>query len=81
MGPSAVILDPLSNIYVSDTLNHRSQFFLTNQTNGSTLCGITGFNWNTNQLLNYLQGIKLDVQLNLYVADTLNHRVQKFLRY
>jgi sugar lactone lactonase YvrE len=79
--PSTVILDPLGNVYVSDNANQRIQFFLTNQTNGTTLAGITGISGDTDDLLDYPQGITFDAQLNLYVADSGNQRVQKFLRY
>ena len=80
-GPSTVILDPLGNIYVSDSTNNRIQSFLANQTNATTLAGVTGVSGNTSNLLNYPLGIAFDAQLNLYVADSNNQRVQKFPRY
>jgi len=80
-GPSTVILDPLGNVYVSDSSNNRVQSFLLNQINGSTLAGITGINGSANNLLDYPLGITFDAQLNLYVADSGNQRVQKFSRY
>jgi hypothetical protein len=80
-GPSTVILDPLGNVYVSDSTNNRIQSFLANQTNGTTLAGITGTNGSANNLLSNPLGITFDAQLNLYVADSNNQRIQKFPRY
>lgn len=79
--PTAVVLDPFGNTYVSDSANHRIQFFSPYEGNGTTLEGITGISGNNNNMLDYPQGITFDIQLNLYVADSLNQRVQKFLRY
>ncbi len=80
-GPSTVILDPFGNVYVSDSSNNRIQSFLVDQTNGTTLAGITGVNGSANNLLDNPLGITFDGQLNLYVADSNNQRVQKFSRY
>jgi len=80
-GPFGLTLDPLGNLYVADTNNHRIQFFPREQIRGRTIAGVAGV---PSSNPNYLRGpysIILDNQLNLYVADTGNHRVQKFLRY
>lgn len=79
--PSDVILDPMGNIYVADYHNNRIQFFLGGSSNGITIAGITNVSGANSILLNRPWSVKLDNQLNLYVADTYNHRVQKFLRY
>ena len=81
--PNEVTFDPMGNMYVADRQNQRIQFFYANQSNGTTIAGIlnvTGTNANT---LNRPRprSVRLDNQLNLYVADTGNHRIQKFLRY
>jgi filamentous hemagglutinin family protein len=84
---SRLTLDPSlplsssSNVYVSDSSNNRIQSFLVDQTNGTTLAGITGVNGSANNLLDNPLGITFDGQLNLYVADSNNQRVQKFSRY
>ena len=80
-GPCGVILDPLGNIYVADTANSRIQFFLAGQTNGTTIAGVTGVSGSTDLLLSGPYAVTLDSDNNLYVADTSNHRIQKFPSY
>ena len=79
--PFDVTLDPMGNIYVADRYNHRIQFVLAGQTNGTTIAGVTGVSGSTSTLLNNPLSLALDSQLNLYVADSYNYRVQKFPRY
>mgnify|MGYP001028116204 FL=1 len=79
--PTDVTLDPMGNIYIADYNNHRIQFFAIDQSNGSTIAGMTSTLGNTSDLLNLPFSIDLDSQLNLYVADSANHRIQKFVRY
>ena len=79
--PQDVTLDPMGNIYVADTGNQRIQFFSVGQSNGITVAGITGTTGNTSTLLKSPYGVTLDNQLNLYVSDSANHRIQKFQRY
>ena len=79
--PVGVSLDPMGNIYVVDAGNHRIQFFLSGQSVGRTIAGITDV-YGTNMTLLYLPyWVALDNQLNLYVCDTHNDRVQMFKRY
>jgi sugar lactone lactonase YvrE len=80
-GPLDVTLDSMGNVYVADCNNYRVQFFLAGQTNGTTIAGITGSSGNTAQLLDAPYSVALDSQLNLYVSDHNNHRVQKFISY
>ncbi|CAF0738062.1 unnamed protein product [Rotaria sordida] len=79
--PTDVILDSMGNIYVVDMGNNRIQFFSYDQSNGTTIAGVTASNGNDSILLNNPYSVALDNQFNLYVADTYNHRVQKFLQY
>ncbi|CAF0905321.1 unnamed protein product [Rotaria sordida] len=79
--PIGVMLDPMKNVYVIDRNNHRVQLFLTDQLNGITIAGVTGLNGSNATLLYYPYAVIFDAELNLYVADRYNHRVQKFLRY
>ncbi len=79
--PVGVTMDPMGNIYVADSGNHRIQFFLAGQSNATTITGTTGISGiNANQL-SFPYWVILDNQLNLYVSDTFNNRVQKFVRY
>jgi hypothetical protein len=78
--PRDVTFDRMGNMFVADKFNHRIQFFMVGQTNGITIAGITGISGVNSTLLNSPHSIELDNQLNLYVADSLNHRIQKFVR-
>jgi len=79
--PSDVMLDPMGNIYVSDRYSHRIQWFMNGESNGRTIAGVVENKGNNSTLLNGPSSIALDGQLNLYVVDLNNHRIQKFLRY
>ena len=76
-----MIFDPMGNMYVADRNNHRIQFFMLKEYVGKTIAGTTGVVGINASLFNYPWCVKLDNQLNLYVADANNHRIQKFLRY
>ena len=79
--PFALTIDPMGNLYVADSGNHRIQFFSLGQAEGRTIAGITGVQGSSSTLLRSPFAITLDNQLNLYIGDTGGHRVQKFLRY
>lgn len=79
--PMDIALDSMGNTYVADRANHRIQFFADGAVNGTTIAGISGVSGNSTTTLSTPWGVGLDSQMNVYVADTLNHRVQKFLRY
>jgi len=79
--PIEATLDPMGNLYVADRNNNRIQFFYAGQLNASTIAGITRVNGTNATTLAAPWSLRLDSQLNLYVADTYNHRIQKFLRY
>jgi hypothetical protein len=78
--PAGVTFDSWGNMYVADTYNHRIQFFLAGQSSGTTIAGVATTRGNSSTLLNFPYNLILDANLNLYVADSMNHRVQKFLR-
>ena len=80
-GPLGFTFDPMGNLYVVDMYNHRIQFFFVNQLNGTTIAGVTSESGSNSTLLNHPYDVILDSQLNIYVSDNQNHRVQKFLRY
>lgn len=79
--PVGLTMDPMGNIYVADSDNHRIQFFPAGQSNGITIAGISGISGTNSTHLNTPYWIILDRQLNIYISDTLNNRIQKFLRY
>ena len=80
-GPFAFTIDPMGNMYVADSSNHRIQFFSLGQAEGRTIAGITGVPGSNSTLLNGPCGITFDNQLHLYVANIWGNHVQKFLRY
>ena len=79
--PAGVIMDPMGHIYVTDMNNNRIQFFDHDESDGITIAGFSGLGNNNATGLNLPRAVRLDTQLNLYVADTGHHRIQKFLRY
>jgi len=79
--PRGVTMDPMGHIYVVDTRNNRIQFFDHDGSDGVTIAGFSGLGNNNATALNAPRAVRLDTQLNLYVADTNHHRIQKFLRY
>lgn len=79
--PVGITMDPMGNIYVADSQNHRIQQFLVGESNGTTIAGITGSPGTASNQLSAPYWVTFDNQLNMYVADNLNQRVQKYLRY
>ena len=79
--PAEATFDPIGNLYVADTYNNRIQFFYTGQLNGTTIAGVPGVFAANATTLAVSCSVRLDSQLNLYVADSNNNRIQKFLRY
>ena len=77
--PVGVTLDSVGNVYVADRDNHRIQFFLAGQSIGRTIAGVTNTPGNSSTLLNSPYSMVLDGQLNLYVTDSYNHRIQEFI--
>lgn len=79
--PVGLTFDQWGNLYVADCYNHRIQFFANGGQTGTTIVGLVGQQGSSSSLLNYPYFVYLDGNLNLYVADGGNHRIQKFLRY
>ncbi|CAF4677548.1 unnamed protein product, partial [Rotaria sp. Silwood2] len=79
--PYDVTLDSWGNVYVADTYNNRIQFFLAGHSNGTAIAGDTNVYRSNSTLLSCPYSLVLDAQLNLYVSDSLNFRIQKFAHY
>jgi sugar lactone lactonase YvrE len=78
--PQDIIFDGVGNLYVSDNVNHRVQFFppgSTSATAGITVAG-TGKSGTGVIQLKYPVGLSMDEGGYLYVADTYNERIQRF---
>lgn len=79
--PTSVATDIYGNFWVVDNNNHRIQFYCRsapNTTVGRTVAG--GSPGTAANQLNYPVGMAFDANLNLYVSDTSNHRIQRFQR-
>jgi sugar lactone lactonase YvrE len=80
--PSAVAVDVLRNLYIADTRNNRIRRVDTDR-RISTIAGTgsPGFSGDGGPAvaaqLNQPLGVAVDVQGNLYIADTLNQRIRK----
>lgn len=79
--PRDVTVDWMGNVYVVDKGSHRIQFFKAGESNATTIAGVTSISGNNATLLQIPYSLAVDSQLNLYVADTYNFRIQKFLRH
>jgi len=79
--PLGLTLDPMGNLYVTDSANYRVQFFRAGSFVGQTIAGMVRINGTNSTLLNRPYWVALDSQLNLYVSDTYNYRIQMFKRY
>ncbi|CAF4883594.1 unnamed protein product, partial [Rotaria socialis] len=80
--PVAVKMDSVANLFIVDNNNHRIQLYCRYpfvNTTGRTIAG-TGVLGASATQLDYPAGVALDSSLNLYVADTSNNRIQKFMR-
>jgi len=85
MNPYGIALDASGNIYIADYKNHRIQKWEPGASEGVTVAGGNSEVDNkrnydrsaSNQLHNPI-GITLDADGNIYIADTGNHRIQKW---
>ncbi|OLE40274.1 MAG: hypothetical protein AUG16_04860 [Thaumarchaeota archaeon 13_1_20CM_2_39_20] len=84
--PASVALDSSGNIYVADSGNERIQKFSSSGQYMSTLgasgpymsSGMSSNYGSDNSHFNTPESVALDSSGNIYVADTYNHRIQKF---
>jgi trimeric autotransporter adhesin len=80
--PQGVAVDALGNIYIADTWNHRIRMVTKSSGVISTVAGngTRGYSGDgglaTLAALNIPRGIALDRSGNIYIADTLNHRIR-----
>jgi DNA-binding beta-propeller fold protein YncE len=79
--PVGITLDPMGNLYVADSGNHRIQFFMVGQSSGKTIAEVSTTYGTFSSFLYTPYWSILDNQLNFYVVDTVKYRIQKFLHY
>jgi DNA-binding beta-propeller fold protein YncE len=80
--PRHIYLDENNAVlYVADTLNHRIlKIFLNGNSTAQTVAGIFGVSGNTANKLNRPAGVYVSrIDGSIYVADTSNNRIQKWL--
>ncbi|CAF1499103.1 unnamed protein product [Rotaria sordida] len=78
--PQGITLDRYGNLYTADSMNSRiQQMFCSNSVFGITIAG-TGQTSTTSNELSYPGNVAFDLDVNLYVSDTFNSRIQKFQR-
>jgi sugar lactone lactonase YvrE len=81
--PSAIVFDATGNLYFAETGNHVIRK-VDSTGNITTIAGTgtQGFSGDagpaTSATLDSPQGLALDTENNLYIADTHNHRIRKF---
>jgi sugar lactone lactonase YvrE len=78
--PLGIYMDQAGDLYVADGYNNRIQKFTagsTSSTPAHTVAGGNGGGYNANQLVGP-DGIFVDANGNLYIADKGNSRIQKF---
>lgn len=78
-----IFVDIYGNLYLSDQANHRVLRFAPNSKNGTnaTVVAGTGSSGDGPDVLNSPWGIFVDTDLTLYIADTGNHRIQRWKYY
>ena len=77
-GPSGVQLDPPGlNMFIADTYNHRILLWLKGAGQGRVIAG-NGMAGNGMNQLHFPMQVQLDGKHNLYVADSVNCRIQRF---
>ncbi|CAF1488942.1 unnamed protein product, partial [Adineta steineri] len=77
--PVGLVLDSNDNMYFSDRGNSRIMFWRNGASSGSMIAG-TGIGGNANNQLQNPSMIEYVPSTNiLYIADTMNHRIMKYL--
>ncbi|CAF1155311.1 unnamed protein product [Rotaria sordida] len=76
--PAGLVVDRWSTIYVADHYNHRVMRWYKNASHGNIIAGNRYLPGNCADKLNGPEGLAFDRYGNLYVADSNNHRVQRF---
>jgi len=76
--PFGAAVDNSNRLYISDSGNHRIQIFDASQNYVGTIGSPVGMSGSGNQQFTYPYGLDVDGNNRLYVADSINHRVQVF---
>ena len=76
--PRCVYVDTNETVYICDSANHRIQKWHKAASSGSTVAGISGSDGTAANRLKYPMGLTFDKNGLMYVADTENHRIQRY---
>ncbi len=71
-------LDATNNIYITNSFAHRIDKWLAGATSGTTIAGVSASYGNAANQFQLPKRMVLDKCGNMYIADSYNHRVQKF---
>jgi sugar lactone lactonase YvrE len=81
--PNGIAIDGSGNIYIADTENHRIRKVTVSTGIITTVAGTGTMGHNGDGIaatmadLKYPRGVNIDGSGNVYIADTLNHRIRK----
>ncbi|CAF1130768.1 unnamed protein product [Adineta steineri] len=76
----SVAVDTQMDTYIADCDNQRIQFFQGDGTKGRTIAGVIQAIGNNSYIFNQPNAIVLNTNLDFYVADSINYRIQMFQR-
>ena len=76
--PSAVVVDSGGGVFIADSENHRIILWELNAPTGICVLGCSATRGNKSDQLAKSKDVTFDSKGNLLVADTENHRVQRF---
>ncbi|CAF4478435.1 unnamed protein product [Rotaria socialis] len=78
--PVAIVLDSANNMYFTDRGNHRVMYWTNGASSGTTIAGTTGVSGSANNQFYMPSDLTRIASTNtLYIADTFNNRIMRYL--
>ncbi|CAF1393465.1 unnamed protein product, partial [Didymodactylos carnosus] len=75
--PTGIVVDQCDTVYIADHTQHYVKKFTNQSLIGTTILGVKNESGTDSLHLNYPTDITLDLYGNLYIAERLNHRIQR----